>query len=93
MCYQLMSYRTEHGMKTVIVGPKGRKLMPILMMESSGLTVRKVPLTEQRYLTDAIQSGKSKSIRSVASKFRAYGRRTGMTKAAKSFLTAVNKAA
>ena len=93
MCIELKQYRTEHGEKVVLVGTKGRKLMPILMMESSGLTVKRVPLTDARYMRDVTQSGKSKSIKTVIRQFRAFGKRTGMTKAAQSFLTDANKQA
>lgn len=92
MTYRLQNYRTDHGTKTVLVGPKGRKLLPILLMESSGLTVVKAPLSDERFLSDVIQSGKSKSMKSRVKQFRAFGKRTGMTKAAKAFLTKATKA-
>ena len=93
MCIELKQYRTDHGEKVVLVGKKGRKLMPILMMESSGLIVKKVPLTDERYMRDVAQSGKPRSIKSAIRRFRAFGKRTGMSKAAKSFLTDANKLA
>jgi len=91
--YNLMNYHTEHGNKTVLVGPKGRKLVPILMMEASGLTVRKVPLTEERYLREIPLPPHSRGIKTVARRFKSFGARTGMTKAAKSFLSNLNNAA
>lgn len=93
MEYKLKTYRTEHGRKTVLVGPAGRKLMPILIMESSGLTVRKVPLIEEKYLSDPPPFKRSKSIKTIALRFRAFGNKMGMTKAAKSFLSDLTKAA
>jgi hypothetical protein len=87
--YQLMDYFTTHGHKTVMVGPKGRKLMPILLMESNGLTVKMVPLTEERFLRELPLPPRSRGITSVAKRFKAFGNRTGSTKAAKSFLKQV----
>ena len=91
MSYELKYYRTETGEKTVLVGPPGRKLMPVLLIEGSGLTVRKVPLTDQRYMRDAPHG--RKTLKGIARQYRGIGNRLGMTKAAKSFLTSVSKAA
>ena len=90
--YQLMDYFTTHGHKTVLVGPKGRKLMPILLMESSGLTVKKVPLTEERFLKELPLPPRSRGINTVAKRFKAFGIRNGMTKSAKSFLKQITAA-
>jgi hypothetical protein len=91
--YELKMYRTEQGEKTVMVGPPGRKLLPILMIDgSSGLTVKKVPLSDQRYLRDVREEKKRRSTSGVIRQFRGIGRRLGMTKAAKSFLADATKA-
>lgn len=84
--YQLMDYHTEQGHKSVLVGPRGRTLMPILIMEPSGLTVRKVPFAEDRYLKEMELPPRSRNIQSVVRRFRAFGNKNGMTKAAKTFL-------
>ena len=89
--YELKYYRTDTGEKTVLVGPPGRKLMPVLFIEGSGLTVRKVPLTDQRYMRDAPHG--RKTLKGIARQYRGIGNRLGMTKAAKSFLTSATKAA
>ena len=91
MSYELKHYRTDTGEKTVLVGPPRRKLMSVLMIEGSGLTVRDVPLTEQRYMRDAPHG--RKTLKGIARQYRGIGNRLGMTKAAKSFLTSVVKAA
>jgi hypothetical protein len=85
--YELKMYRTDFGEKTVLVGPQGRKLMPILMIESSGLTVKKVPLTDARYMRDLTETKKRRSMSAVVRQYRGIGRRLGMTKTAKTFLT------
>ena len=89
--YELKYYRTDTGEKTVLVGPPGRKLIPVLMIEGSGLTVRKVPITDQRYMRDAPHG--RKTLKGIARQYRGIGNRLGMTKAAKSFLTNATKAA
>lgn len=90
--YELMMYRTATGEKTVMVGPEGRKLMPVLMIEGSGLTVRKVPIGDRRFMRDVREETKRRSTSGVIRQYRAIGRRLGMTKAAKSFLTEATKA-
>ena len=91
--YELKYYRTDHGEKCVLVGPRGRKLLPILMIEGNGLTVRKVPLSEERYLRDVKDERKRRTLGGIVRQYRAIGRRSGMTKAAKTFLTQASKAA
>jgi hypothetical protein len=90
--YELKHYRTQTGEKTVLVGPQGRKLVPVLIIEGSGLTVKKLPLSEQRYMRDAPLAGR-KTMKGVVRQYRSIGNRLGMTKAAKSFLTEAQKAA
>ena len=93
MNYKLQMYRTDQGTKPVMVGPPGRKLLPILIIESSGVTVLKVPLSEQRFLFDSTTFKNYRSMKSAAKHFKAVGKRLGMTKAAKSFLSkAINAA-
>lgn len=83
---QLQTYKTETGNKTVLVGEPGRKLLPILIMEAKGLTVKKVPLDEQRFLRDPVQAKKVPAMTTLIKRFRAFGNRVGTTKAAKRFL-------
>lgn len=84
MTVRLMSYRTEEGRKTVLVDDNGKKWMHVLMM-TGGLVVKRVPQTETKYMAPSL--GTQKALSTVVRQFRAYGKRTGMTKAAKSFLT------
>lgn len=93
MVYELKNYRTAEGTKTVLVGPQGRKKMPILLIDSKGVKVRKVPLSEQRYLLDPPPFKRQKSMTTIARQYRAIGSRIGITKAAKAFLTDITNAA
>ncbi len=91
--YQLMNYHTNHGNKTVVVGPRGRTLMPVLIMEAGGLIVKSVPFTEERYLRELPLPPRSRGINTVINRFKMYGNRNGATKAAKSFINkAINAA-
>jgi len=85
MEFQLKTYKTEHGIKTVLVGEPGRKLLPILMMDN-GLVLRKVPKTEERYLSEVIEEKKRRSLMPVLNQFASYGKRNGSSKAAKQFI-------
>lgn len=78
--------------KTVLVDDDGRKWIHVLMMDG-GLVVKKVPIEDQRFMKDVSQSGRYKSMKTVIRQFREYGKTTGMTPAAKAFLTKANKAA
>lgn len=89
--YELKHYRTEVGEKTVLVGPQGRKLIPVLLIEGTGLTVRKLPLSEQRFMRDAPLAGR-KTMKGVVRQYRSIGNKLGMTKAAKSFLANAQRA-
>jgi len=93
MVYELKNYRTAEGTKTVLVGPHGRKKMPILLIDSKGVKVRKVPLEEQRFFSDPPPFKRHKTIKTVARQYRAIGSRIGITKAAKAFLTDITNAA
>lgn len=94
--YELKLYRTEQGEKTVMVGPPGRKKMPVLIIgagKGGNLTVVNLPLTEQRYMRDVRDNKKRRGLSGVVRQYRAIGRRLGITKAAKKFLTEAQKAA
>lgn len=91
--YELKYYQTESGFKPVLVGPTARTRFPVLLIEGNGLTVRKLPLDEARYMKDVRETKKRRSISGLIRQYRAIGRKLGMTKAAKQFLTQANKAA
>jgi hypothetical protein len=82
---RLQNYRTNHGMKTVLVGEPGRKYIPILMMDH-GLIVKKVPIDHERYMSAPAEEKVRRSLTPVVALFASYGARNGVTKAAKRFL-------
>ncbi len=81
---ELVTYFTPQGSKTALV-KRGRKLIHVLLIDN-GLVVKKVPLTEERYIRPVIQEKKVPSLNGTVRKFASYGRRYGATKAAKKFL-------
>lgn len=85
MSIKLQNYRTENGTKTVLVSDKGRKYLHVLMMDGQ-LVVRKVPKSESRYMTDAIEGKQRRSLSPAVRVYANYGRNHGMTKAAKKML-------
>ena len=84
MKVQLQHYRTDHGVKTVLVGEPARKYTPVLFIEGTGLTVRKVDNSEARYMFDC--PTRCKSIGGLIRSYRKVGRTLGATKAAREFL-------
>ena len=82
---RLQNYRTNHGIKTVLVGEPGRKYMPLLMMDGT-LVVKKVPLDHERYMSAPAEKKVRRSLMPVVALFAAYGARNGSTKAAKQFI-------
>ena len=90
MSYELKRYHMENGgNKIVILNDHGRKWIHVLMMDG-GLVVKKIPAIDTQYMSDL---PRTKSMKAIVRQFRSYGKRTGMTKAAKSFLCEANKAA
>lgn len=82
---RLQNYRTDHGIKTVLVGEPGRKYMPILMMDH-GLVVKKIPLDHERYMSAPVEEKKRRSLMPAVAQFASYGARNGASKAAKRFI-------
>ncbi len=80
------TYRTNEGVKTVLVDSRGYKNLKVLMITDHGLKVRTVPRTELRYMADVIQSRRLAKVSTLVRKFRAAGRRLGINKGAKQFL-------
>jgi hypothetical protein len=83
MTIQVMRYKTDEGVRTALVKDGGYKYLQVMMMYGGTLSVEKVPNDEFRYM-DAWKTGQLRAMHLTI--FRSYGRRYGMTQAAKSFL-------
>jgi len=77
---EVVRYRSNTGVSTALV-EEGRKWLSLLTMDSGGLTVKRVPKSERRYMTDI-----DYKIGLAKRKFRSAGRKFGITKAARKFL-------
>ncbi len=84
MTARVVNYRTEAGTKPALVR-EARTLLHVLTMDGQ-LSVRKVPKAEARYMRDLERNGKPYPVSRAARTFRSYGRRAGITKAARKFL-------
>jgi len=85
----LKCWHSAEGFRHVLV-KEGTKRLHLLVMDR-GLAVRQVPLEEQKFLRDPI--GGQRAWSTVCKQFAGHGRRHGMTKAAKTFLTEARKQA
>lgn len=73
----------------MLVGPVARTRMPVILIESKGVTLRQLPATEQRYMTDTPAPKRKKSTKTIARQYRAIGSKLGISKAAKQFLSSI----
>jgi len=80
---QVVKYKTEHGMVAALVGKKGRKFFHVLML-GFPVHVRRVPLSEAKYMTDT-----DYPLRKAVAVYRMAGERMGITKGAEKLLNAV----
>jgi len=49
---QVVKYRTEDGVFTAIRVKTGPKYTQVITMDSSGIRIRRVPKSEEKYMTD-----------------------------------------
>jgi len=77
---QVVRYRTDHGTCCALV-ESGRKWLQVIQMDSSGIRVRKVPCSDERYMTPM-----DYPLAKAKKRFRLAGRRFGITKGAKQLL-------
>ena len=75
----------ESGVKVALVKTGSPKWMPILMMDGA-LTVRKVPASDIKHMTELRKHGIPYPLKLAVRHFRHYGKAHGMSKNAKRFL-------
>lgn len=49
---KVIRYHMEDGVFTGLLVAEGRKFLKVVLMDSAGIKLRKVPLAEQRYMKD-----------------------------------------
>jgi len=77
---KLMNYHTNEGVRVAFIG-EGRTKLTAILMDAGGITARRLHKSEARYMRP-LEYPHQKAIR----KFKAAGRRFGITKAAKVLL-------
>ena len=87
MQVELKYYKTDHGVSAVLVGEAARTRMPVIIIEHKGVMLRHVPVTDQRYMSDA--PTKKRSMKAIAQQFRTIGNKLGISKPAKRFLSQI----
>ena len=85
MTIELKSYRTSHGTRTALVDAK-RAWCHVLMMDGP-LTLKRVPITDQQFMTPLEHMGRPYPISRAIRVFRNYGRAHGISRSARLFLT------
>ena len=81
------NYRTDEGVKCVLVDDRGHKWLVILMITDKGLVARKAPKSHACYLSDVYQTRKVAPISTLLNKFEKAGRTLGnINKGARKFL-------
>lgn len=78
---KLIRYKTQYGLRTAILICSGPKFHTLIMMDAAGLTLTRVPKAEARWFREM-----QYPIKRAVKKFRAAGRRFGMTKGARQVL-------
>lgn len=79
-------YHTSDGYRAILITQRGRKLMQFLVIEASGVTLRKVPLTEERHMAPLTRKGAPYPAKRALAKFRKAAKRLGATKTARRVL-------
>jgi hypothetical protein len=80
----LRQYATSDCIKAALV-KEDRKWMQVLIMDGK-LVVRKVPMTEARYMSEMTHKKRPYPIKRAIATFRKFGRAHGMSNTAKRFL-------
>lgn len=79
----LVRYRSDEGVVIAFVKP-GRKLLSMVAMDAAGLRVRKVPLSDERYISPL-----DYPVAKARRRFLAAGKRFGISKGAKALIKEV----
>lgn len=81
---RLVTYKLDPCGSKIAFVKVARKLLHLVMMENSGLCVKKVPLSEERFMTDL-----DYNMPKAAKRFRKFGKAHGSSKAARNLLKGV----
>lgn len=86
---ELVKYRSVDGVRNALV-KDGRKWMKVLYIDATktgGMTMRKVPQSDRRFMTPLLRKGKPYPMSRALTVFRRFAKSHGATKTAKRFIT------
>jgi len=84
---ELVRYHTNNGVRAAIV-QKGRKWIKVVEIDSP-IHTRKVPLSDERYMTPLQRKGQDYPLVRARNKFLKAGRTLGITQGARSIINAL----
>lgn len=70
-----VNYHTSERIQTAIVTNYGRKYLTVVMIDDVGLMSKKVPLSEERYMTPLKYKGKDYPLQRAVRKYKKVGKR------------------
>lgn len=78
---RVVRYRTDRGVFNAMVDDTGRKWLKVLIMDAGGIRIQKQPRSEERFMSTL-----DYPLAKARKRFRAAGRKFGITKSAKQLL-------
>ena len=87
---EVVAYHSELGHTSALVLERGRKWIKIIPIESHAVRIRKVPLTEEKFMSPATFKGQPYPLPRAVKIFKRHGRTFGITKTAKKALSGGN---
>ena len=84
---KLVRYHTDNGVRAAIV-KKGRKWIQVVEIDSP-VHVRKVPISDERYMIPLQRKGQDYPLVRARNKFLKAGRTLGITRGARSIINAL----
>lgn len=88
MAARVVRWRRDDGVRHGLAGEPGRKYVPVVVVDYP-VRLLKVPLYEQRYMTELDQPSVKKAVRDILKA----GRRLGITEGAKRWLCEIRASA
>ncbi len=82
---QVVQWRTdEEGMRVALVVARGRRLLQIIPIDSRGIKIEKVPLSQERWITPLVKrSGRPYPLKATARRLLRLHKTFGGTRSAK----------
>ena len=85
----VISYHGDMAEQVAIIAGKGRKYFSLLLIESSGIVCRKVPLTEEKHFRPLLYRSSDYPLKRAVNKYLSTATRLGASKSARKALNAL----